>query len=144
MAIIEEIGLEVKVKVDGSEASEYPDEEPDIDDDARSQTTESCYHYVKVVDNAEVAIHVGVTPGINTGQEWISRSPNHTLRFSAAFDGGQYVAATMVLQGCKTRLMEGVYDPENQTFRKFLLKPVTTGRFLADCDDLDAANTSTS
>ncbi|KAL2276409.1 hypothetical protein FJTKL_00923 [Diaporthe vaccinii] len=68
MAIIEELGLEVKVQVGGSAATEYTDPEPDVDD-ACTETTRACHRYVESVDNAEFAIHVGLIAGVNTGQE---------------------------------------------------------------------------
>lgn len=142
MAIIEELGLEVKVNVNGSAAAEYPDEEPDIDDDARRQTTHACHHYVESVDNAEFAIHVGLTPGTNTGQKWISRSRSHGLSFLVAFDGGHDVAAASVHRHRLSRLLDSVEDRESQTIRKFLFTPVTTGRSPARYEDLKAANTS--
>jgi gamma-glutamyl:cysteine ligase YbdK (ATP-grasp superfamily) len=56
MAIIEELGLEVKVQVDGSAGAEYTEEEPEIIEDACSKTTKACHRYVESVDNAEFAI----------------------------------------------------------------------------------------
>lgn len=141
MAIIEELGLEVKVNVNGSASAEYPDEEPNVDD-TRGQITKACHHYVESVDNAEFGIHVGLIPGTNTGQEWTSRSQNHGLSFSVAFDGGPVVAAKSVLKHRNTALLGGVPNWEDRNLRKFLFSPVTTGRSPAHCDGLEAANTS--
>lgn len=140
MAVIEELGIEVKVNVNGSAATEYPDEEPDVD--ARRQTANTRHHYVESVDNTEFAIHVGLIPGTNTGQEWISRSQNHGLSFQVALDGGPDVAAASVFKHQNTELLEGVPNCEDRTLRKFLFSPVTTGRSPAYCNGLEAANTS--
>ncbi|KAL2290132.1 hypothetical protein FJTKL_00623 [Diaporthe vaccinii] len=126
MAIIEKLGLEVKVKVNGSPAAEYPDEERDVDDDAGGRITNACHHYVESIDNAEFTIHFGLTPGFKTGHGWISRSRNHGLLFSVAFDGGHTVAKTVVHQRHNPQLLQGVYDRETRTLRKFLFTPVTT------------------
>lgn len=142
MAVIEELGLEVKVMVNGSAAAEYPDKEPDVNNDARRQSANACHHYVESVDNAEFAIHVGLISVFNTGREWISRSRNHGLSFSVAFDGGSDVEAVFVDQHRNTVLLEGAHNQENQTLRKFLFTPVTTGRSPAPCQDLKAANPS--
>lgn len=142
MAIIEKLGLQVKVKVNGAAAAEYPDKEPDDNYDTGSQTTHACRHYVESFDNAEFAIHVGLGPGTKTGQEWISRSQHHSLCFSVAFDGGHDVAATLVSQHHETGLLEGIRNHENQTLRRFIFAPVTTGRSIAHYDGSKAANTS--
>lgn len=142
MAIIAELGLEVKFKVNGSTAAEYPDEEPDVDDDAHRQTANICHHYVESVDNAEFAINVGLIPGTNTGQEWVSRSQNHGLSFTVALDGGHNLEAVVIYQRCNTALLEGVHDQGAQTLRKFLFTPVTTGKSPALFEDLEAANPS--
>lgn len=142
MAIIEKLGLEVQVKVNGSPAAEYPDEERDVDDDAGGRITNACHHYVESIDNAEFTIHFGLTPGFKTGHGWISRSRNHGLLFSVAFDGGHTVAKTVVHQRHNPQLLRGVYDRKTRTLRKFLFTPVTTGKSPARCEDLEAANPS--
>lgn len=129
MAIIKELGLQVKVKVNGTASAEYLDEEPDDNYDSGSQNTKTCHYYVESVDNAEFAIHVGLIAGTNTGQEWIGRSQNHALRFSVAFDGGREVARTWITQRSGPRELKGIYGPTNTTLRKFCFAPVSTGQF---------------
>ncbi|KAG6360097.1 hypothetical protein INS49_011153 [Diaporthe citri] len=109
MAVIEELGLEVKVNVNGSAAAECPDEEPDVNNNARRQTANVCHRYVESVDNAGFAINVGLIPGTNTGQEWVGRSQNHGLSFTVAFDGGHNVATVVIRQRRNTELLEGVH-----------------------------------
>lgn len=98
MAIIKELGLEVRINVNGSAAAEYKDEEPHVDDGAQGQIPHTCHHYVESVDNTEFIIRVGLVPGTNTGQEWVSSSPNNALYFLVAFDGGRAVAGKYVDQ----------------------------------------------
>lgn len=138
MAIIEDLGLEVKVLVDGSATAEYKDEEPD--EHAVSQTIKTCHHYVESIDNAEFAIHAGLLPGLHTGQEWIPRSRDHGLSFLVAFDGGPSVAAKMVYKHHTSRLLEGISNRANQTLSKFRFAPVSTGRPPTHFDDLKAFN----
>lgn len=135
MAIIEELGLEAKVSINGSAAAEYLDEEPNADGDPRGQTTKTCHHYVESIDNAEFAIHVGVIPGNNAGQKWIGRSPGNALLFSVAFDGGLNVAGKWVDQRSGSRSLDGVYKRANATMRKFCFAPVSTGWLPAYSDD---------
>lgn len=141
MAIIKELGLEVKVNIDGSSAAEYPDQEPDVDHGPTSQATKACHHYVESIDNAEFAIHAGLIPGSNTGRDWIGRSQDHRLHFSVALDGGHDVAAVCLSQHHNTVRLVGVHNRMDQTLRKFLFSPVTTGRSSAYCNGLAAANT---
>ncbi|KAJ0124950.1 hypothetical protein J7T55_006293 [Diaporthe amygdali] len=126
MAIIEEFGLEVKVKVNGSVAAEYPDEEPDIDGDAWGPATKISYHYVESIDNAEFAIHVGVPSGSNAGQKWIRHSRKHALTFWLAFDGGRDAARKTIHQRSNSFLLEGVHNWARTTMRKFRFAPVST------------------
>lgn len=142
MAIIEELGLEVKVKVNGSVAAEYPDEEPDIDGDGWGPATKISYHYVESIDNAEFAIHVGVPSGSSTGQKWIRRSPKHALAFWLAFDGGRDAASQAIHQRSSPLLLEGVQNWARTTLRKFRFAPVSTGRLPARFDDLETTNIS--
>lgn len=132
MAIIEELGLEVKVKVNDSTAAEYPDEEPDAEDNAYGQAIRSCYHYVESVDNAAFYVQAGVFPGPKgpkTSQEWFSRSRNHALSFTVAIDGGHAVEAVLVDQHSGPRRLEGIRNTADKTMRKFCFAPVSTGRF---------------
>lgn len=129
MAIIEELGLQVNVNVNGIAAAEYPDEKPDDKYEPGSKTTKVCHHYVESVDNAEFAIHFELIAGINTGQLWISRSQNNALCFSVALDGGRDVTATWVTERSGPREVKGIYGPGNTTFRKFCFAAVSTGQF---------------
>lgn len=144
MAIIEDLGLEVKVLVDGSATAEYKDEEPDVDlvDDAPSQITTARHHYVESIDNAEFAIHVGLISGQHTGQEWMARSRDHGLAFSVALDGGPNIASRAVYRHCTSRLLQGIQNPANQTLSKFRFAPVSTGKPSSHLHNLEASNTS--
>ncbi|KAI3394306.1 hypothetical protein diail_2953, partial [Diaporthe ilicicola] len=124
MAIIEKLGLEVKVKVNGSTAAEYRDEEPDVED-AYGQAVKT-YHYVESVDNAEFVLQAGVLPGIKTSRRWLSRSEKHALSFAVAFDGGHDAAARLVHQSSGPQPLDGVLDSANGTLRKFRFAPVST------------------
>lgn len=140
MAIVEDLGLEVKIQVDGSATAEYTDEEPD--EDTLSQTYKTCHHYVESIDNAEFAIHVGLIQGTSTGQEWIGRSREHRLSFSVAFDGGPTVTSNSVYKHQTSLLLDGIHNPANQTLSKFRFAPVSTGKPPSHFDDLEASNTS--
>ncbi|KAH8743369.1 hypothetical protein F5883DRAFT_477156 [Diaporthe sp. PMI_573] len=115
MAIIEELGVEVKVQIGASAATEYIDPEPYVDNDAHSQTTNICHRYVESVDNAEFAIHVGLIPGTNVGQQWIGSSRKHALSFSVTIDGTG-ASKTTVRHDKISKLLEGIHSRENQTF----------------------------
>lgn len=136
MAIIEELGLEVKVKVNGLALAEYPDEEHVDSNHAGTQTPNACHHYVESIDHAEFAIHVGLIAGTNTAQEWISYSPNNTIDFSVAFDGSHYTAGKCVTRHSRPKLLDGVYNEANATLRKFRFAPVSIGRLPAYFVDL--------
>lgn len=128
MTVIEELGLEVKILVDGSTAAEYADEEPDVDlnTNPHSQTTKTRHHYVESVDNAEFAIQSNIIPGSNIAQEWISRSQNHGLSFAVAFDGGRTANKMLARQNNTSILFSGIYDFANQTMAKFRFASVST------------------
>lgn len=138
MAIIEDLGLEVNVQVDGSATAEYPDEEPD--DHGFNQTTKTSHHYVESIDNAEFAIHVGLIPGLHIGQEWVDRSRDHRLSFLVAFDGGPNITSKLVQHDHPSLLLDGIANHADQTLSKFRFAPVSTGRLPFHSDHLKALN----
>lgn len=130
-AIIKELGLEVRINVNGSAAAEYKDEESYVGDGAHGQVAHTRHHYVESVDNAEFSIHVGLVPGTNTGQEWVSFSPKNVLMLMVAFDGGRAVAVKCINQLSGTGQVQGVYKKADATLRKFCFAPVSIGRLPA-------------
>jgi hypothetical protein len=140
MAIIEELGVEVRVQVGGAAVTEYTDPEPDVND-ACAQTTKVCHRYIESFDNAEFAIHVGMIPGVNTGQEWIGGSRNHGLSFLLEIDGDA-VSSLMVHQDHISEVLKGIYDGENQRLRKFHFASVSTSRSRLIVDESKASDIS--
>lgn len=140
MAVIEELGLEAKVIVNGSAAAEYRDEEPGVDDAAHGPATKTSHSYVEAVHEGEFKIRVGLLPGVNPGQKWIDRSPNNALGFSVAFDGGHEIVKTFVSRSSGPRLLDHIYNEANATLRKFCFALVSTGRVPASTGSFGRAN----
>ncbi|KAH8888303.1 hypothetical protein GQ53DRAFT_826446 [Thozetella sp. PMI_491] len=81
MAIIEEFGLGVTVKVDGQSLTEYPDPEPQLPEKADPDHTITSHHYIEAQDDKEFVVSVTST---NT---WESEEPNFALTYYIYVDG---------------------------------------------------------
>lgn len=68
MPAIEDLGLEVKVLVNGLLATEYPDVEHAVDD-GFNEATPRTFHYIESKDDAEFSIEVSSTR--NAMDNWL-------------------------------------------------------------------------
>lgn len=128
MAVIDELGVEVKVIVNGTEATEYiPDEEPDFDDDNFDPSTKTCCRYVESIDNADFAIRAAVTSGRNKpANKWLDDSKTNGLSFSLSFDGGDKVAGLLINQNRRFVIGDSTSDAATCTKRNFRFASVST------------------
>lgn len=129
MAVIDELGVEVKVIVNGTEATEYiPDEEPDFDGDNFDPSTKTCCRYVESIDNADFAIRAAVTSGRNKpANKWLDDSKTNSLSFSLSFDGGDKAAGWLINQNRRFVIGDSTSDAATSTKRNFRFASVSTG-----------------
>lgn len=122
MAIIEDLGLEVEILVDDLPLREYKDEEEDPTDDTFGDETRKCRRYVEVVEDAEFAVQVCVTPANDYLNE------NEHLLFIVDLDGQEDLGDCQ-LKSTTENLIEGKYEHDGQTLvlRKFRFTTVATG-----------------
>ncbi|KUI73783.1 hypothetical protein VM1G_09341 [Cytospora mali] len=126
MAIIEELGIEAKILVDGSAATEYtPDEEPEIEGDNFGPSTRVCCRYVEAIDNAHFALHAGIASVNSPGNKWLEESWENGFSFGISIDGGKTVSSQIVQQ-YQYDTLQGVIDGQTGTIRKFRFASVST------------------
>ncbi|KAK7748029.1 hypothetical protein SLS53_001281 [Cytospora paraplurivora] len=88
MAIIDDLGLEVKILVNGSVATEYvPNEETQADGDKYGPSTKICCRYIESINDAHFAIHGGLTSKHKVAGQWIRNSQNSACSFTFFVDG---------------------------------------------------------
>lgn len=128
MAVIDELGIEVKVIVNGTEATEYiPDEEPDFDGDNFDPSTKTCCRYVESIDNAEFAVRAAVmSERDKPGNKWLDDSKTNGFAFSLSFDGGKKAAGFLVDQNHRVSIRDSTYDAATSTKRNFRFASVST------------------
>lgn len=128
MAIIDELGLEANILVNGLESTEYiPDEDEELEGDGFDPSTKRCYRYVESIDDAHFPIRLGLTSKKKVGRKWIEISRDHALRMELSFDGRKMMTGTHIRQGYEVRTLKSVVDGMNGMKRKFWFSPVTTG-----------------
>lgn len=128
MAIIDELGLEVKILVNGSAATEYtPDEETQIDGDNFTPSTKTCCRYVESIDDAQFAIYARVEPGTKPEGKWIEGSEASGFTVELAFDGGATVDRFMLNRRYKTSTREGITSEAGDSVRRFRFASLSTG-----------------
>lgn len=125
MAILEDLGLEVEILVDGSPLQEYKDEADDPTDDGFGDEIRKCRRYVEVVEDAEFGVRCRVTPANN-----YLNNGNEQLVFKIDLDGQENLESRAL--GTKTQmLIDGKYKHDGQTLslRKFKFTTVATGTY---------------
>lgn len=128
MAIIDELGLEVKILVDGREASEYhPDETTEFDGDGYVPSTKKCYRYVESKDEAHFAIQAGVLPDDKPAHKWLQSSKSAGLQVNLSIDGEYIPGFPLMSDQRKMATCKGVSDRDNGLLRKFRFASVSTG-----------------
>lgn len=124
MAILEDLGLEVKIIVNDSPLQEYEDKEVGPTDDGFGDETRKCRRYVEVVEDAEFSAQFRVTSAhhLNNSDE--------RFRFALDLDGQEDLAGVLLRSGNNQFLVKGKKEYHGQTsvLRKFRFTTVATGR----------------
>lgn len=127
MAILDDLGLEVKIIVNDTPLQEYEDKEVDPADDGFGDGVRKCRCYVEAVDNAEFSVQLHVTPA----NHYLDNTKNR-LRFDLDLDGQTNIENRLVSLTEPLFLIEGIDENDGQNFslRKFRFTAVSTGRCL--------------
>lgn len=125
MAILEDLGLEVKILVNESPLPEYEDKEADPTDDGFGDEIRKCRCYVEVVDNAEFVVQLHVTPANN-----YLNNTKKRFRFALDLDDQEEFEDRLMDSTEQVILIDGKdeYDGQKSTLRKFRFTAVSTGR----------------
>lgn len=127
MAILEDLGLEVKILVNNSPLQEYEDKDAGPTDDKFGNEIRKCRRYVEVIENAEFAVQLHVTPANN-----YLNNESERIGFFIDLDGHEWLANRLLNSDDKQGLVDGKVEYEGQTSvsrRKFRFSNVTTGTY---------------
>lgn len=127
MAIIEELGLEVKIIVEGEPAKEYMDTEPSLEGIKLGSDTRTSHCYIESREDIEFSIQIQVLPRVSSATHWI-KPKTHCLCFYPSFDGGPYLDGLIVSQAGRTHTDCGIESEAKGTLRKFRFSSVSTGK----------------
>lgn len=126
MAILEDLGLEVKVLVNNSPLQEYEDNDTESTDDGFGDEIRKCRRYVEVVGDTEFGVQFRVTPNSN-----YLNSNRQRLRFEIDLDDHEELRGFLLRSKGEPVLIEGQVDYDGQTYamRKFRFATMSTGTY---------------
>lgn len=126
MAILEELGLEVKIIVDGSPLREYEDKEQNPANDGFGDEIPKCRRYVEVTGETEFGVQLDAT----SNEKYFC--PTKALKFAIDLDGKDEIQNRVLKSQHLTSLVEGKEEHDGQEFtlRRFRFTNVSTGRSL--------------
>lgn len=126
MAILEDLGLEVKILVNNSPLKEYEDKEAGPTDDGFGEEIRKCRRYVEVVEDAEFAVQLHVTPANN-----YLNDANKRIFFALDLDGEEEFEDRILAEDDRESLVEGKGEigDEGTVVRKFRFTTVTTSTY---------------
>ncbi|KAJ0124949.1 hypothetical protein J7T55_006292 [Diaporthe amygdali] len=129
MAILEDLGLEVKVLVNNSPLQEYEDNDTESTDDGFGDEIRKCRRYVEVVGDTEFGVQFRVTPNSN-----YLNSNRQRFRFEIDLDDHEELRGFLLRSKGEPVLIEGQVDYDGQTYamRKFRFATMST----VDDDDM--------
>ncbi|ROW12876.1 hypothetical protein VPNG_04664 [Cytospora leucostoma] len=127
MAIIDNLGLEVKILVNGSAATEYvPDKEDQADGHNFGPSTKICCRYIQSIDDAHFAISAGLTWKHKVAEQWIKESQNNCCGFDFSVDGRRIDVLLISKRHEGAIILEGFHDRRSNTLREFRFASVST------------------
>ncbi|KAG8164104.1 hypothetical protein KVR01_006022 [Diaporthe batatas] len=122
MAIIEDLGLEVKIVVNDSPLQEYEDKEQEPTNDGFGDEIRKYRSYVEVMDNAEFAVLLRAT----SNNEYLSATKAGFM-FAIDLDGQNRIENLWLHSEHLTSLVKGKYENDGQetTLRRFRFTAVS-------------------
>lgn len=138
MAIIKELGLEVKILIGGKAVKEYPDTEPDLQDLELGPNTKTSHCYIECQENMEFGIQCKVHAGKSPAARW-AKKKEQLMIFAPSFDGGPYLQNLCIDEPGESRIDDGIVDFGDDTFRKFRFSKVSTGKSFRKCQTVQLA-----
>lgn len=128
MAIIEELGLRVKILINGEATKEWIDEEPDLEGIVFGPETKVSRCYIETREDVEFSIEMKILAGKNPAARWVKHGKTHMLDFAPRLDGGPSLQSTSVDRSGRKFIDEGVIDLDEGTIQKFRFAAVSSGQ----------------
>lgn len=127
MVVLEDLGLEVTIRIASCVAQEYPDQDGEAAESQFSPTTQTRHRYIESVDDAEFSIACNVQPGAVHG--WLQGSLQRGLYFNIDIDGHDSLTYKLICSE-STEVIGGVkhHAADGTTLRRIRFAPVTTGQ----------------
>lgn len=126
MAIIEELGIQVRVMRGDTPCPEYEDTEEDGDRDLNDLPADTplCRRFIESRADVEFGIEVSALPG-GPASKWLDTKKSLIL-FYLSFDGGLDNSCPCISNSKRSRTTWGVPNFRDQTQRKFRFASIST------------------
>lgn len=125
MVLLEDLGLEVQILVNGKLAEEFEDRKSDdLGDDVGSQTS-MAHRYIESVAGATFSISAGVISKSCPAKDWLDADGENTFKFLLSIDG-KAVGSTWVDSDRLTGIVNGVKDLLSNTIQRFQFATIST------------------
>lgn len=136
MPFLEDLGLWVKIRVNGSVVDEYLDEEPKIDSHPIEFQTKFCYRYIESLVDTEFSIDIGIdtTPGKGFVTTPWTNDPNNGFEFNFSIDGANNALQSVLNIHFQNGIVKGLDDYTAKTRRNFRFDRLSTHDHR--CDEL--------
>ncbi|KAG6360096.1 hypothetical protein INS49_011152 [Diaporthe citri] len=124
MAILEDVGLEVNIIVNGSPLKEYEDKGADLSDDGFGDETRKCRRYVEVDGDTDFGVQLHVT----SNNKYLDGNKKKRLRFCLDLDGQEELEARLMNFARTPVLLDGKDEWNGQTYisRRFRFTTIST------------------
>lgn len=126
MAIIDELGLEVKVLIRGRPCLEYEDDSLFRNFDDIDQHTLACYRWVESQQDEVFAMYFRVLPG-GPASTWLQEEDNG-VAFSTSFDGSNAVENYIAYRDSPSGTQQGIVRWQDDLIQPFRFAAISTGK----------------
>lgn len=126
MAIIEELGIQVRIFCEGTPCPEYEDREQDgnADLDDIPVETPSCHRFVESREDVVFSIEFTILPG-GPASRWF-RTKDKAICFMTSFDGGPAVTNNAVSPPKLSFTVRGITNSKGTEMRPFRFASIST------------------
>lgn len=131
MAIIEHLGLQIKVYISGSMAAEYIDPAPGVDPDFQispiqdNPAVPTCHRYIESFEDTEFSVEISVIKPDKPAEMW-TKNRDQAYSFSFTIDGSDDARLATLSHPNLGGMLYGVENYAQRTIKKFKFTRLST------------------
>lgn len=130
MVLLENLGLQLQVLVDGQTADEYlPPAQQNIGTERLDSQPYICHRYIESFANSHFSISFEAVGANGCLKEWIEADQNNAINFRIKLDG-QSVGGRVIDQELRKRICSEFFDLENRTRQYFQFASISPSALL--------------